>query len=81
MTTPSSSCLAKLSDLDFLKDLKRLLSSSRRLEAELLAHLAEVDARRFCTSRNRLHTTASLQPERREAIPLCSDGLNPENSI
>ncbi len=47
MTTSSSLCFADVSDQDLLLDLKRLVSKSRQLEAELLAHLAEVDARKL----------------------------------
>ncbi len=42
-----SSCLKKISDQDLLCELKRLVGSSAALEVELLAHLAEVAARKL----------------------------------
>ena len=39
--------LQSISDSDLLRRLSELLTSSRNVEAELIAHLAEVDARRL----------------------------------
>jgi hypothetical protein len=39
--------LAALSDDDLLRELNRLVAQSRRVEAELVAHVAEVDERRL----------------------------------
>ena len=39
--------LARLSDDDLLRRLSALLHDSRRIESELIAHIAEVDARRL----------------------------------
>ncbi len=39
--------LQSISDSDLLRRLSELLASSRNVEAELIAHLAEVDARRL----------------------------------
>jgi len=55
MTTLSGSQFEKISDQDLLRDLKQLIVKDRKLEAELLTHLAEVDARKLylkegCTS-------------------------------
>ena len=47
MTPSLSPCLKKISDQDLLCELKRLVGRSAALEVELLAHLAEVDARKL----------------------------------
>ncbi len=47
MTTSLGSCLKGISDQELLRKLKRLVVRSAVLEAELLAHLAEVDARKL----------------------------------
>ncbi len=41
--------LANLSDDELLRRLSELLRDSRRVSAELIAHIAEVDARRLYT--------------------------------
>ncbi|HXK39263.1 MAG TPA: hypothetical protein VJ837_00305, partial [Candidatus Paceibacterota bacterium] len=46
----NSRCLQSLSDDDLLRSLSTLLSQSRRVEAELVAHIAEVDERRLYAS-------------------------------
>ena len=47
MITSSSPCFEDISDQELLRDLKQLIVRDRKLEAELLAHLAEVDARKL----------------------------------
>ena len=47
MITSSSPCFKDISDQELLRDLKQLIVRDRKLEAELLAHLAEVDARKL----------------------------------
>ena len=47
MTASLGSSLREISDQDLLYRLKRLAVKSRQLEAELLAHIGEVDARRL----------------------------------
>ncbi len=47
MTTSLGSSLREISDQDLLYKLKRLAVKSRQLEAELLVHIGEVDARRL----------------------------------
>ena len=47
MTTPLSPRFKGICDQDLLEILKRLVAKSGHLEAELLAHIAEVDARKL----------------------------------
>ncbi len=47
MITSSSPCFEDISDQELLRDLKQLIVRDRKLEAELLAHLAEVDVRKL----------------------------------
>ncbi len=47
MTTSLSPCFEDISDQELLCELKRLVVGSAALEAELLARLAEVDARKL----------------------------------
>jgi len=47
MTTSSASRFRDITDQDLLRELTRLAGKGRALEAELLAHLAEVDLRKL----------------------------------
>ena len=67
-----------ISDDELLRCLREVLQQSRRVEAELVAHIGEVDARRLYAEDGRLHLSgiAKLAPHRRLARPRLAPTLN-----
>lgn len=51
MSAAPFSHLTRVSDAALIRDLEALLAKERHLEAELLAHIAEVDARKLYAER------------------------------